>query len=269
MITSYISKKYIIILSLLFGIMIFLFLKTILMVENLKNIKNEFTKLQSNLSSLLNHEFQISKENLQLSNDEVQKISKIKHSWLQSLGKFSPSTNPMEYYFNLKHNIDFLKQSIKTSNIEFPPECYFGFKKYLNCEKLSTVENINTLEIQLLITQYLINLLIQSAPKEIFYIKRQSLKNELELDDEIFSDFDYITNIHTLFSSFLFKISFLSNTETARIFINKIISTESPVFIREIEVSEPPSVKNNPFISENYSIFKIVLEGLVLNDPML
>lgn len=234
----------------------------------LNDSEKRFRMLGSELKSLLKSDTGISQKVSDCANENLQEIFKLRDKWMNSFGIKTYSSTPIDCYLNMKKGIDQIREKLLSANIEISDKCYFGFEKYLRTGNLPLSESMRELDRQLQMVNAMLNALIQVEPKEFLFIKREAVQGEIESDADLFILPLYLRlNIHSIFYSNAFKISFIGNTQTLRSFLNEIDAMANPTFIRDLEIHRYVSDKG--ISDEAYSIFSVVLELLIIKEPMI
>lgn len=238
-------------------------------VFRLNNSENQFQLLKLKLNSLLSSQIEISKENVEVSTKNIEAIYELRNKWIHSFGVFAPSSTPVECYLNLGKEIESIRNKAQQANIIIGTKCYLGFLKYLDTEKLPSSESIKELDQQSQMIKTISNVLTEALPKEILFIKRETVNGESNIDDDILTTTPYNRlNIHDIFYSNAFNVSFIGTTNTLRSFINKIESLENPSFIRNVEISRYQSNEPTISLNEEYAVFSVIIEVLNLKEPL-
>lgn len=179
--------------------------------------------------------------------------------------------------------------------IEIPKDFAFGFDRFkLESEVPDDPREIEMLDKQRDLLDFLLGELYAVDPKSILSVKRQSARN---FDDDDFYNDSSIFDIGSSISSkvegaidtLAFEISFSGKTNTLRGFLNRLVEFKRPIVVRSINVSRPtesikrkifedaeedqqdsvPEVKEtrDPVVTENTSEFTLILEYIEIVLP--
>lgn len=234
----------------------------------LKDEKKRVELLESELKSLFTSETMISEEYIEISNENLRRVHELKDKWMNVFELVVSSPTPIECYFNLGKEVESIRNEALLANIAINAKCYFGFTKYLGTEKLPAQETLIDLDRQAGIIRLIASLLIEAAPKEILFIKREAIKGEAVTDDDVFVfPLHQRLSLHEVFYSDAFKVSFIGKTQTLRLFLNGIEAMRNPVFIRDVEINRSSNEKVELFPDEDYAVFSVVLELFNLKEP--
>lgn len=235
----------------------------------LNDLENRFELLRSELNSLLAFDIDISEENVEHSNENLREVYKLREKWLSSFGIVVSSRTPIECYLNLGRDVESLRNAALLANVTVSSKCYLGFSNYLGTEKLPSQKSIVDLDRQSLIIKVIAQALIEAAPKEILFIKRESVDGELDLGDDLLAlPVHQWLKIHEIFYSSAFKLSFIGTTQALRLFINEIESMKIPLFVRNVEINQYFNDRNALTPSEDYSVFLVTLEILNIKESV-
>lgn len=257
------------ILLLMIFVIVGISIAIVLNALRLNDLEKRFVCLKSELKSLLTLDIDISSENVEFSNENLREVYEFRKKWLNSFGMASSSLTPIECYLNLGRDVQSVRNAALLENVTINSKCYLGFAKYLGTEKLPNHKSIVDLDRQSLIIKIIANALIEAAPKEILFIKRESVDGELDRDDDIFIlPFQQRLKIHDIFYSNAFKLSFVGTTQTLRSFLNEMESMASPIFINYVEINRYFDDKNSIMPIEEYSVFLVILEIFNIKEPV-
>lgn len=207
-------------------------------INALNDEKHAYLLKKSELIAILENETKISEENKDISNKNLREIDELKNQNLTVISITNASTTPIECYLNLQQELESLRKAAEANHIILNPRCTIGLEKNEQSQIISM----------------LIRTLIDSQPKEILLIQREPVNNEDEKNVNLFRlPKHQRLDIHNIFSSNAFKISFTGTTENLRSFVNRIEST-ALIFIRDIEVNK----------KDEHCAFSVTLEVLTI-----
>lgn len=234
----------------------------------LKKTQKHFEALKSELRFFAANVIELSEENVSLSNANVHEIYELKNLWTTALGSASTSKTPIECYLNLQRHVESLRRDAALVDVTISPQCHFGFSQYLVTANLPTIDSIHQLDDQSQRIKTIVTLLLDSYPKEILFIKRESVNGENDVAEDLFvPQAHHHSAVHSIFSPSIFKVSFIGTTQSLRSFINKIESMANPIFIQDIEVGRHSVTQKHPS-DDQYSAFSVTLEVLNIKEPV-
>lgn len=230
---------------------------------NLCELRNRFLGLKSELQTLLCHAPSPVRKNVVITTSNLEQLYKMRNEWYNTIGMGQFSETPIECYWNIQKEVEFIKTQAKAANIIINPKCDFGFFQYLIGERLPGRDSLRDLDFQCQIIKMLSKVLIESSPKEILNLVREPVVGEIELDDSFKNDAVYHSRrVYDIFYSKWFKLSFTGTTQVLRLFINKIESMQIPLLIRNIQVANQTDGNSSLVATEGLAVFSITLELL-------
>ncbi|PWU04215.1 MAG: hypothetical protein C5B43_04950 [Verrucomicrobia bacterium] len=258
------SKAFFISSFLVFILLGVSFVVIIFNVEKVLALQNEHEKLKIELQALIAASPSPIKKNVSISTENLQKIQKFRQGWDRLFKDIECSKTAIDCYLNIQTEIEALKEQARIANVSINSNCCFGFSKYLNAEKFPDAKNLQELDRQCKIISLLSEMLIKSKPLEIISFTREPLNGETDSMDLFDRNSLVHLDIHNIFYSNIFKLSFTGTTQSLRLYINKIQHMQIPIFIRDIEVSSQVDSKTKQF-SSSLPLFSITLEIIDFN----
>lgn len=223
-------------------------------------IRNHVLNLKAELQDLLILSPSPIKKNVAVTNENLSQIYKFRREWDRFLGNIQYSKTSIECYLNIQTEIESLQDKAKEAKVLVNPKCCFGFFKYLRGEQFPENQSLQGLDRQCQIISMLAVKLIEARPLEILSFAREPVRGELTTDDDLLNvSFNEHLNIHAIFYSNLYKLSFTGTTQTLRLFINKIQQMQIPIFIRDVQVTNQQEGKISALVEE-LPVFSITLE---------
>lgn len=194
---------------------------------------------------------------------------------LQGSGDFAatlhsskPPVDSTEAFFKINQFVEAMRNKMQEAHITIKPEERFGFSDYNRSGPV--LELIQQVDYQRQIDEYILNALVAAGPKNLVSVQREQPMTQAALaardaaiaaakasgqplttsdsertEGDIFSVDSRITaRVQDFVNTIGFRITFEGQTESLRLFLNKISSFELPLVVRSVEV-EPAAVVDN------------------------
>ncbi len=191
---------------------------------------------------------------------------------LQGSGDFAanlhssiPPAASMDAYFKINQFVEGMRNKMQEAHIAIKPDERFGFSDYSSHGPVT--ELIQQVDYQRQVDEYILNALVAASPKDLVSVQREQPMTKAALaardaaiaaakasgqplptsdsdhaEGDIFSVDSRITaRVQGFVDTIGFRITFEGQTESLRLFLNKISSFELPLVVRSVEV-EPASV---------------------------
>ena len=207
-----------------------------------------------------------------------------------------PPALSTDAFFNINSFVEGMRTKMTEAHVTIKPEERFGFTEYAH--NGPTVELIPQVFYQRQIAEYLLNALVAANPKELVSVQReqpmtkaalalrdkaiaeaiasgqpQQTSDSTPADGDIFLMDSRITaRVPGFVDTIAFRITFNGQTESLRLFLNKISTFELPLVVRSVEVEPAPTQDNSgdstatakPIVDNLPSKFTVTVEYIDL-----
>lgn len=196
-----------------------------------------------------------------------------------SLFESPPPTKSIDAFFELASFIDKLRTRAAQAQVVLKPDECFGFATHANEGPL--VEHIAVVHRQRLVTQYLVEALLESRPLALLAVRRERPRADGPSDQrdraEDFFELDRPLSLRQpgQMESESFRLEFTGQTTALRNFLNNLAALRQPVVVRSVEV-EPVATdlaatsaavgSPVPLVGQSLSKFTVTGEFALLAD---
>lgn len=173
----------------------------------------------------------------------------------EGLRNTQPPTEPTEVFFNLETFVEKMRQKAQAAEVKVKPDERFGFYTYDRTGPERDL--IPQVFRQRLVAEYLVEALINARPNELLSLQRERPLTKAEITalaagqtpsrpvsagstpgNADFFDIDprISARVPGFVGASAFRLTFVSQTESLRILLNKLATFELPLVVRSVEV---------------------------------
>lgn len=180
----------------------------------------------------------------------------------EGLRKATPPSEPTDVFFNLETFVEKTRQKAQAAKIKLKPDERFGFYTYKQTGPDRDL--IPQVFRQRLVAEYLIDALFEAQPAELVSVMRErpltkaaqaaiaagqplpaapaSTNSSNSPTENDFFDIDprISARVPGFVGASAFRLTFISETETLRVLLNKLATFELPLVVRSVEVEPMP-----------------------------